>query len=147
MLGKNYRCRIVSVLDKAQFAGRAPLLIAVANMIEVCPSAVTGLLRLFLPRIAAAAGSQDFNTRKAAMETIETICLKVDGQSLVECKADMLACVDKCRYGSGSTLSCSLVQAAHLEHFCRYGSGCRILAVDGRASSPASPILLKSRFL
>lgn len=113
----------MAVLDKAQFAGRAPLLIAVANMIEVCPSAVTGLLRLFLPRIAAAGGSQDFNTRKAAMETIETICLKVDGQSLVECKADMLACVEKCRYGSG----------------------CRILDVACRASSPTSPIPLKSR--
>jgi hypothetical protein len=112
----------VAVLDKAQFAGRAPLLIAVANMIEVCPSAVTGLLRLFLPRIAAAGGSQDFNTRKAAMETIETICLKVDGQSLVECKVDMLACVEKCRYGSR----------------------CGILAVACRASPPTSPIPLKN---
>lgn len=63
----------------------------------MCPDAVAGLLRLYLPRIASAASSQDFNARKAAMETIETICLKVDSAALPECRADMMAAVEKCK--------------------------------------------------
>ncbi len=89
--------RVVGVLDRQQFSGKAQLLTAVANMVEVCPDTVVGLLKMFLPRIYAAANSAEWNTRKAAMETLETICTRLPEVIFVH-KADMLGVAEKNKY-------------------------------------------------
>jgi hypothetical protein len=89
--------RVVSVLERQQFSGKAQLLTAVANMIEVCPETVVGLLKLFLPRIYSAASSTDWNTRKASMETLETICTRLP-EVVSSQKADMQGVAEKCKY-------------------------------------------------
>lgn len=90
--------KLVIVLDRQQFSGRTQLLIAMANMIEVCPDAVVGLLKIFLPRIYAAANSSDWNTRKAAMETLETICTRISSDIIRTSRSDMAGVTDKCKY-------------------------------------------------
>ncbi len=89
--------RVVSVLERQQFSGKAQLLTAVANMVEVCPDTVVGMLKMFLPRIYNAASSSDWNTRKASMETLETICTRLP-DLVVAHKADMQGVAEKCKY-------------------------------------------------
>ena len=74
--------RILAIMDKSTFMGRADLLIAVANIIEVCPDGFSAYLEHYFARIQAATADKDFNVRKAAMEAIETLASRLEPDAI-----------------------------------------------------------------
>ena len=84
--------RILAILDRSTFLGRSDLLIAIANIIEVCPEGVTPFIDPYFARIAIASQDKDFNVRKAAMETVETLASRIEPDVLQEFKVCARPC-------------------------------------------------------
>jgi hypothetical protein len=78
--------RILVIMDRSIFLGRADLLIAIANIIEVCPDGFVQYLEPYFARIQAACNDKDFNVKKAAMETIETLASRIDPDAIQDIK-------------------------------------------------------------
>jgi len=78
--------RILGIMDRSTFLGRSDLLIAIANIIEVCPEGFTPHFEHYLARVSASSQDRDFNVRKAAMETIETLASRIEPEVLLEYK-------------------------------------------------------------
>lgn len=78
--------RILAIMDRPTFLGRAELLIAIANIVEVCPEGFTPYFANYFPRIQASGQDQDFKVRKSAMEIIETLACRIELDILHEHK-------------------------------------------------------------
>ena len=83
--------RILAIMDRPTFLGRAELLIAIANIVEVCPDGFTPYFELYFPRIQASSKDQDFKVRKSAMEIIETLACRIDPSILFEFKVGRIS--------------------------------------------------------
>jgi hypothetical protein len=59
---------------------------AIANIIEVCPEGFAPLMEHYFARIQLSCADKDFNVRKAAMETIETLATRIDPDVIMEFK-------------------------------------------------------------
>ena len=97
--------RVLAIMDKSTFMGRADLLIAVANIIEVCPDGFTAYLEHYFARIQAATADKDFNVRKAAMEAIETLASRLEPdaiQGIKVCPPSPLFPSDRSCVGAGA---------------------------------------------
>jgi hypothetical protein len=106
--------KILSLLDHPQFSAKCQLLTAVANVIEVFPEGFSPLVRYFMPRIANAALSTDWNTRKHAMETVETMAARLDPSLLYTFKQDISAMVEKNKYDKVKPVRDAALQAAQV---------------------------------
>mmetsp|Transcript_61897 Transcript_61897/g.147417 ORF Transcript_61897/g.147417 Transcript_61897/m.147417 type:complete len:548 (+) Transcript_61897:2-1645(+) len=79
--------RIIAILGNNQFQGRKELLIAVANMMEVCPDGVSAkMARLYMERLQGVFASQDWNARKSVIEVLEVAINRMDVGILTEHK-------------------------------------------------------------
>jgi hypothetical protein len=78
--------RILGIMDRPNFLGKADLLIAMANIVEVCPEGFTPYFEHYFQRIQASIQDQDFRVRKSAMEIIETLASRIEPSVLNEFK-------------------------------------------------------------
>ena len=78
--------RILAIMDRSSFLARAETLMAIANIIEVCPEGFAPLMEHYFARIQLSCADKDFNVRKAAMETIETLATRIDPDVIMEFK-------------------------------------------------------------
>ena len=90
--------RILTIMDRSNFLGRSDLLIAIANIVEVCPDGFTPHVEQYFTRIMEASQDKDFNVRKAAMETVETLASRIDPDVMMNFRDSIKKMLDTCRY-------------------------------------------------
>ena len=85
-------------MDRSNFLGRSDLLIAIANIVEVCPDGFTPHVEQYFTRIMEASQDKDFNVRKAAMETVETLASRIEPDVMMNFRDSIKKMLDTCRY-------------------------------------------------
>ncbi|EKX41504.1 hypothetical protein GUITHDRAFT_141985 [Guillardia theta CCMP2712] len=119
--------RILALMDNNQFQGKPQLLIAIANLIEVCPDGLLPFMPLYFARIRASCSSQDWNTRKSAIETLEAMFTRYEPAQIMDYKNSIFELLDKCRYDRQPPVrevaAQALQQISKIEGLSRDGGG------------------------
>ena len=106
--------KILNLMDNPQFSGKCQLLTAIANSIEVYPEGIAPLIRHVMPRIVNAAHSADWNTRKHAMETVETMAARFESSLLLNFKQDVTSIVERNKFDKVKPVRDAAIQAAQI---------------------------------